>query len=183
MNRRLTSTTRPEIGLMNTLKSLAIITGVGFLTTPAFADDCSPISAAMIATAKTPHTATLTRVKDGKPVTGKIIQTKDDKFVEVDGKWHSMGDPPGDTSSIEAALKKAKITCRKLGTEQVEGQTTTVYTAHVENEGTVSDDKLWLGSNGLPVKVENLVEGRSYSTTFDYAHADAPADATPMRPK
>jgi hypothetical protein len=168
---------------MNTLKSLTIIAGVTILTTPAFADDCSPVGAAMIAAAKTPHTATITRFKNGKPVTGKMIQTKDDKFVEIDGKWRSMGDPPGDTSSIEAALKKAKVSCRKVGTEQVEGQATTVYTAHVENEGTVSDDKLWLGSNGLPVKVENLVEGQSYSTTFDYAHADAPADATPMRPK
>jgi hypothetical protein len=169
---------------MNTLNSPAIIAAaVMLLTSPAFADDCSPLSAAMIASAKTPHTSIITRVKDGKPTTDRMIQTRDDKFIQMDGKWRSMGVSPSDTNSIEAELKKAKMTCHKVGMEPVEGQVATAYTVHVENEGSVSDNKVWIGSNGLPLKVENVVEGRSYSTILDYEHADAPADATPMRPK
>ena len=67
--------------------------------------------------------------------------------------------------------------------EQVGRQAATLYTAHVENEDIVTDDKIWLGSNGLPLKVDKLVEGASYSTIYDYEHAEAPANATPMRPK
>jgi hypothetical protein len=168
---------------MNTVRSLATIAAVALFIAPAFADDCSPVSAAMVAAERTPHTSIVTRVKNGKPMTGRMIQTKDDKFIQIDGKWRSMGISPGDASSIEAELKKAKMTCHKVGVEQVDGQVTTVYKAHVENEDTVSDDKLWLGSNGLPLKVETMVEGQSYSTIFDYEHAEAPADATPMRPR
>jgi hypothetical protein len=169
---------------MNPIKPLAVIAAaVTLLMTPAFADDCLPVSTAMIGAATTPHTSIVTRVKNGKPVTDKMIQTKDDKFIQMNGEWRSMGIAPDDTAAIEAALKKAKMTCRKMGVEQVGGQAATLYTAHLENEDSVSDNKIWLGSNGLPLKVDNLVEGESNSAIFDYEHAEAPANAAPMRAK
>lgn len=60
---------------------------------------------------------------------------------------------------MEKGLGEAKIACQRLGTEQLEGKAVTVYAAHVEKEDSVSDNELWIGSNGLPLPVETVLEG------------------------
>jgi hypothetical protein len=148
---------------------------------PASADDCSPVKAAMITAANTPHTASVTREKNGKPVTNKIIQTSDNKYIEIEGKWRSFGPRLSEGGSVEDKLKTAKLTCAKIGPEQVGGQPATLYTAHMENDDIVSDNRIWLRSDGLPLRVDQTTEDQSYSTVFDYEHAEAPAVSTPVR--
>lgn len=163
--------------------ALPLMALAGLLATPAHADDCGPVFDAMAKAAKTPHTATITRLENGKPVTSKMIQTKDRKYIEVNGEWRWMAMPADLDHELEAMRENTKMTCQKLGSEEVNGQATTVYTAHVENEGSASDNELWLGANGLPVKIANTVEGKSFSSILDYKEVQAPADALPLRPQ
>lgn len=172
-----------ETCAMSLAKSaFALVALAGLLAPPALADDCGPVFDAMIKAAKTPHTATVTRTEDGKPVTSKMVQTNDRKYIEVNGQWRWIEMPADLDQELEAMRKNTKMTCQKLGSEEVNGQPTTVYTAHVENEGSVSDNELWLGAGGLPLKVRNTVEGKSFSSILDYKHVQAPANATPFHP-
>lgn len=150
------------------------------LTAPAYADDCSPVKQAMLAAANTPHTSTITRVEDGKTVTRRMIQTKDQRYVETKGQWRSMPVAPEDQAEREKSLDAAKLTCSRLGSETVNGVAATVYAVHIVNEDVTSDGKIWLGDRGLPLKVENASEGRNFTTTLDFDHADAPPDAQPL---
>ncbi len=166
-----------------TKSALTLMALAGLLATPALADDCGPVFDAMAKAAKTPHAATVTRMEDGKPVTSRMIQTRDRKYIEIHGQWRWMEMPADIDQEIEAMRKNTKMTCQKLGSEEVNGHATTVYSAHVENEGSVSDNELWLGSDGLPVKVRNTVDGKSFSSVLDYNHVEAPAGATQLRPQ
>jgi hypothetical protein len=71
----------------------------------------------MLQTVRTPHTITISRMKDGRPVTTKT------------------------------RMRKATRSS---------------------------------GSDGLPLKSETTHDGQTTVSTYDFAHADAPADATPL---
>ncbi|RAI54665.1 hypothetical protein [Roseicella frigidaeris] len=147
---------------------------------PAHADDCAPVKAAMLGALRTPHTAIITRQKDGKPSEIRMIQTRDSRYFEIRGQWRSVPLDADDLAEMEKGLDEAKIACRRLGAEQLEGKAVTVYAAHVEKEDSVSDNTLWIGSNGLPLRVETVLEGQTHSTLLDYGHADPPAGAAEL---
>jgi hypothetical protein len=150
------------------------------LACTARADDCAPVKAAMLATVEKPHTITINRFKDGKPVTNRMIQTKDAKYVEVKGKWHTLPISADDLHEMEKSFNETAFTCRQLGRDSVDGNSATVYMSHYKNEDTEGDAKLWIGSDGLPLKTESTIEGHVDTASYDFAHADAPADSTPM---
>ena len=134
----------------------------------------------MLQTIRTPYTATITRSKGGQPITSRMIQTKDAKYVEVKGKWRTLPLDQDDVQDMEESLDKSKLTCARVGEESVGGKTAAVYTIHVKNEDVDSSGKFWLGSDGLPLKSESTQEGVTVSSTYDFAHAEAPPDATPL---
>lgn len=174
----------PETVMMSLAKSaLALVALAGVLAPPALASDCGPVFDAMMKAAKTPHTATITRMENGKAVSSRMVQTNDRKYIEVNGEWRWIPMPANLDQQLKEMRENAKMTCQKLGSEEVNGQPTTVYTAHVENEGSASDNELWLGPDGLPVKVANKVKDKSFSSVLDYKHVQAPASATPLRPQ
>jgi hypothetical protein len=150
------------------------------LAFPARADDCSAVKAAMLATVKKPHTITINRIKDGKPVTNHMVQTKDAKYVEVNGKWRTLPVTMDDFQEMEKSFNETTFTCKQVGRDSVDGQTATIYTSHYNNEDTEGDAKLWIASDGLPLKSESSHDGQMTSSSYDFAHADAPADSTPM---
>jgi hypothetical protein len=150
------------------------------LTSPSWADDCAAVKAAMLATVRKPHTITINRIKDGKPLTNRMIQTRDAKYVEVNGKWHTLPVDADDLREMEKSFNETTFTCARVGRDSVDGKDATVYTSHYKNQDTEGDAKLWIGSDGLPLKSESNQEGHSSSSTYDFTHADAPADATPL---
>lgn len=159
---------------------------MGFLsiaaTAPAFADDCKPVTNSMIVTVKTPYKMTLTRTgRDGKPETNYLIQTPNAKYVQTGGRWITMPSSSQDLlDQLSATIKTAKMDCHRLGTEMVSGQSTAIYSMHVENQGTVSDSKVWLSSDHLPLKSEVVVNGTTVSSIYDYANVQPPLDAAPL---
>ncbi len=147
---------------------------------PARADDCAPVKTAMLQAVRTPHTITIGRMKDGKPVTNRMIQTKDARYVEVNGKWRILPFSEDDFREMEKSLSESALTCTRMGRDSIEGKTATLYQVHMKNEDTETDAKLWIGADGLPLKSESQHDGQVASSTYDFAHADAPADATPI---
>jgi hypothetical protein len=158
---------------------MAIVTAF-CLASPARADDCAPIKAAMLQAVRTPHTVTISRIKDGKPVTNQMIQTKDAKYIEVKGKWRTLPFSADDFRQMEKSLDESTLACVRVGRESVDGKAATAYTVHLKNEDVESDSKLWLGTDGLPLRSETSHDGEASSSTYDFTHADAPADATPL---
>jgi len=72
--------------------------------------------------------------------------------------------------------KAAKQTCEAAGDEAVNGKPAAVYTAHIENQGEVSDNKLWVSKDtGLPLKTEARMQEGTITQTFSYDGVVAPA--------
>lgn len=170
------------------LKKSWVLLGVAILgvcPASAFAAECTVVFASMMATAKTPYKSTINRPgKDGKPEIIHLIQTPTDKYVEMDGKWVSF--PVSSEEMIEKLndlLKEAKITCHLEGSSSVNGQPASIYTVHTEAGGNVSDNKIWISPENLPLKSETKIGDSEYISTYDYNDVQSPIDATPMGTK
>ena len=152
------------------------------LAAPAWADDCTQPTAALMVTAKTPYSETIVFPgPDGKMLTSHLVQTATSKYVERNGNWTSMPVSSADlVDTLNDEFKTAKWNCRRTGTEQVNGQQTTVYTVHVENGGAVTDSTLWISAQNRQLKSEMTVNGKHFSATFDYEHVQPPAGAKPL---
>src|SRR5262249_11707432 len=102
------------------------------------------------------------------------------KYVERNGIWTSLAISSADlVDTLNKMLKTAKITCKRTGTEQVDGQSTTIYSVHIENEGTVTDSKVWISDQNRQLKSETTSGRNHFSSTFDYDHAQPPEGAKP----
>jgi hypothetical protein len=159
-----------------------IFLGAGVLVVsaaPAWADDCTQPTAAMMVSAKTPYTETVVSSSpDGKTVTSHIVQTATIKYVERTGGWTALPiSSPDLVDSLNRMLKTAKITCKRTGTELVNGQPATVYTVHLENQGVVSDSTLWISAQNRELKSDTTVNGKHFGETFDYDDVQPPAGA------
>jgi len=148
----------------------------------ASADDCAPVIDAMVGMAKTPHASTATQVEGGSERTLRMVQTSDARYVERDGGWRRLSAATDEGARVQKALNEAKLSCRQTGSEDVDGVNAALYAVHLENEDTVSDSRLWLGPNGLPLKIESAVADRRTTTVLDYDHVTAPEGAAPPAP-
>ena len=167
------------IGMSRTVLGAAIVV---VLAAPAWADDCAQPTAAMMVSAKTPYSETIVFPgPGGKIVTSHIVQTATIKYVERNGKWTSLPVSSADlVGTLNDLLKTAKMTCRRTGTDRVDGQQTTVYTVRMENEGVVTDSTLWISAQNRQLKSETTVGGKHYTSTLDYDHVHPPAGAKPV---
>lgn len=159
-----------------------VAAAAAFSAAPALADDCSTLMNVMIAQTQQHYSATIAlEVPGQKPQTTKTVYINDTVFTQMDGKWRSMAMPAKETQDmIRNAAKTAKETCHVQGNDSVNGQAAKLYVAHVENRGSVSDNKLWV-ANGKVLKTEVQIQGGPHMVTvFDYANVTAPAGATPL---
>lgn len=154
------------------------------IATQAFgaADDCAPVSAAMMAAASLPYSETVTTADaGGKPTTSHIVQTATTKYVERNGQWTSLPISSADLmDELKEKLKTSKMTCKRGGTEAVNGQPATIYVVHDVTDGDVSDGTLWISAQNRELKGDMNVGGRHFITLFDYDHVQAPAGAKPI---
>jgi hypothetical protein len=148
------------------------------LTAPALADDCATVKSAMLNSGHTPHSVIVTRTDgQGKRTVTRQVQTVDNKYVQTpDGKWHAMNIAMKDLDDDLSGL----LTCRRSGSDSVSGEVTAVYEVHMNLEGEVTDQKMWVSSKNMVLKSEGTVEGAHYTTDYDFAHVTPPANAIPM---
>ncbi len=168
------------IGMNRTVLAAAVLV---VSAAPAWADDCTQFTAALMVSAKTPYSETIVSPgPGGKMVTSHMVQTATTKYVErSDGGWTALPISSADmVASLNDDLKKWKMTCKRTGTEQVNGQQTTVYTVHVEKEGTVTDGTLWISAQNRQLKSDMKGGGPHFTATFDYDHVQPPAGAKPV---
>ncbi len=155
---------------------------LAFISMPAWANDCAAVDAAMNGAATTPYSSVITRTDaQGHLVTSHMVQTATTKYVETHGKWVAMNISSKDLlDHLGEERKTAKMTCVGAGSEDVDGQSAAVYHVHIENDGTTSDNKLWISGENRLLKSESTVGGKQYSVSYDYAHIDPPKDAKPL---
>jgi hypothetical protein len=162
------------------IENSRVLSGLAFavLTAPALADDCTTVKSAMLNTGHMPHSlVTTTTDGRGKKTVTRQVQTVDNKYVQTaDGKWYAMNiaikDLNNDLSGIQA--------CRRSGSEGVSGESTAVYDVHLNLEGTISDNRIWVSAKNLILKSENVIAGTHYTTEYDFGHVTPPANAMPM---
>ena len=148
--------------------------------TPAWADDCTQPTAALMLSAKTPYRETIVSPgPDGKLVTSQIVQTATTKYVEQNGRWTSLAVSSSDlVHAFNEMLKTGKMTCKRIGTEQINGQLTTKYMVRIETGSIVTDNTLWISAQNRQLKADTRVNGKQYAVTFDYDHVQPPAGAS-----
>ncbi len=162
---------------IDTPRSLVALAFTVF-TTPTLADDCATVKSAMLNSGHTPHSVILTRT-DGqaKKTVTRQVQTLDNKYVQTaDGKWYAMNIAIKDLNDDLSGL----LTCRRSGSDSVSGEVTAVYEVHMNLEGQVSDQKLWVSSKNMVLKSEGTFAGSHYITEYDFVHVTPPANALPM---
>ena len=145
---------------------------------PVLSADCDAAKSAMLLTARTPASLTITKTDaHGKKTVSRMVRTANVKYVQAaSGKWYAMNISEKDLDY--AGFATAKYACHRSGGDAVNGEPAAVYAVHVENDGTVSDSKIWVNSKNLIVKSELSGEGGTiYSTVSDYAHVTVPANA------
>jgi hypothetical protein len=173
-----------EASEMTLDKALLVgLAAFGLLLDRAAAADCDAVLAAMINTAKTPYASTTNvsgAAAQGTPMTVHIVQTPTAKYVDRAGKWFRL-DISSQTliDNLNEKAKAAKMNCASLGSQQLDGQSVNVYTAHDEQDGTVSDGKLYVSAQKRLAKVEATVDGRHSITTYDYDNVRVPASSEP----
>lgn len=146
----------------------------------AYADDCAPVMAATRAAAMKPYSSTITITeKGGQPRTSHAVMTGAKMYVQVDGAWHGV--PMGTKEllqEIDDNAKTAKTSCVRKGEEAVNGQPATMWSAHVVNKGNTSDNTIWIGRSGLPLKSLSLLSGGAVVVSvMDYDHYAVPPGA------
>ncbi len=104
-------------------------------------------------------------------------------YLMVRGKWTRSRLTPGDlVKDKDEGASTAKNTCRYLRDEAVNGEATSVYSSHVDNEAGKVDSTIWISkSKGLPLREDIDMDvggsmGKSHkSIHFDYVNVHPPA--------
>jgi hypothetical protein len=164
-----------------------VATAATFFALPALADDCASMLNTMVAHVGTPYSATMvTQTPGAAAKTMKTVSAGGMMYVQMPDGWKSMAMDPKETADMmRKAAATAKETCHRAGDEMMGGEMSAVYIAHVENQGNVSDNKVWISkSRNLVMKTDvQMKSGDHISMTFDYAHVTPPAGAKPVGAK
>jgi hypothetical protein len=157
-----------------TFRSLLALAFV-VLASPALADDCATIKSAALHSGHSPHSLLITKTDgQGKKTVTRQVQTVDNKYVQMpNGKWFAMNIAIKDLNNDLSGI----LTCRRSGSDSVNGESTTVYEVHMNLEGQSTDNKYWVSSKNLILKSETVMEGAHYTNDYDFAHVTAPSNA------
>jgi hypothetical protein len=144
----------------------------------ASADDCGVAWGAMRAGIQKPYASTITITRaGGKPETSHAVMMGDKMYVEVQGAWHTV--PMTSTemlADMDQKRKTTKASCQRVGDEIMGGQPSTIYAVHSDNEGKVSDNKIWVSKAlGMPVKTESHIGDMVLVSVMDYSNVHTPA--------
>ena len=148
---------------------------------------CKNFASAMIKQAVTPYHAymsTTAGYNQGKTEQSEVISTADAMYVQVHGKWRRS---PFTAQKVKDMQKEAadsvsrNYTCTRIGSESLNGVSTTRYHVKGRNEAGEIVEDIWLASNGLVQRVDMDMDvgggamGKSHSTMrYEYGNVQAP---------
>lgn len=140
------------------------------------AEDCAT---AVWNSGTTPVSTTTTQVDSkGKTSISRTVQTMTDKYIQTEnGQWHSVSISMKDLIDDR---KSTKVTCRRIGSDTVNGVPTITYDVREENEDATVEGKIWTSRENRVLKFEGGAEGVRFTTMYDYAHVTPPAGAMPL---
>jgi hypothetical protein len=89
--------------------------------------------------------------------------------------------PVSVTSTTTDTQGKQKVTRTvQTGTDSVNGEPAAVYEVHMDDNGTIVEQKIWVSSKNLILKADGSVNGVRYSSVYDFSHVTPPANSTAM---
>jgi hypothetical protein len=144
------------------------------------ADDpsCKTVFDAFMKQNETPFHETITT--NGRPF--EKIATTTAIYTGHGGHWTSIPATPQDRIEITRETGASMSNCKPLRQETVDGQSATVYAAHMQTKSppSITDSQIWIGaSSGLPLQSESDAVGGGrkmhLSNHFTYANVQAPA--------
>jgi hypothetical protein len=146
--------------------------------TPALAArpvDCAPITAAFLTTARTPGTIHSEGIGGHNP--GALVFTGTRLYVQNHNGWTvSARTPAQREEEARQNLRGATLSCVRLTDERISGKPAFVYRIKIDNHGIPSDLVVWIGTQGLLLRLEDqsgnvpLVDNR-----YDYAAVRPPS--------
>jgi hypothetical protein len=160
----------------------AVAVGARSLAPPTIDPACKPVFDANDKTLDTPnHLYQEQTDAHGKKSTGELITVNGERYLLMDGKWSKSGMTVAESKKqSEENKKNAKVvTCKRVGSESVNGQAATVYTEHTETEDSKSDGKIWISSSGVILKTEIDLDPGSddrvhMTIRYEYGNVKAP---------
>jgi len=149
---------------------------------PAADASCKPVFDANDKTLDTPnHLYQEQTDARGKKRTGELITINGERYLLMDGKWSKSRMTVAETKAqSEENKKNAKVvTCKRIGSDSVNGQAATVYTEHTETEDSKSDGKIWISGSGVILKTEIDLDPGSddkvhMTMRYEYGNVKAP---------
>ena len=120
----------------------------------------------------------------GKTRSNELIYLNNKMYIMVGGKWSVSKATPADMAASQKEARKEQqlgMTCSVVRDEVVNGEATTLYSAHRKTEDGTTDAQFWVSkSKGAPVKAEMDMDdgagGRMHrSLRYEYTNVQAPA--------
>lgn len=167
-------------GIRAGLAGGVLLTAAAFPVSGANADPiCDTIIASMVKQAGKPFSSTLTMKSPFGQRVMKSVNTGTKLYLNIQGGWQVVTfDAKQQAAAIRKNAAAVKQTCRKLPDDKVNGEPANVFTAHVDNKGALSENKIWISkASGLPLKTEISFKGQTMSTLHDYKHVQPPPGA------
>lgn len=172
----MTRMTRPIV-------SLALVVALACAAAHAQTGACKPLADAMILLASTPNHQHIVETPAYKHGTSEseVIETGTTRHLRVNGKWRSHPyDARAEAAEIGNAMQASKATCTKGGASDSDGRTATLFRVHNQSEDAVTDQQIWIGASGLPLRqiIDTDVGGTLGKSRreirYDYADVQPP---------
>lgn len=131
------------------------------------------------------YSAETSAATGGKPRNSELVYLNDKTYIQVAGKWRISPQTPQKMIEVRKeteAEEEKTMTCKAVRDELVNGEASTLYTAHQQNPDEKSDSQIWISkSRGVPLKLEMDMDvggaaGKSHRTMrYEYTNVQAPA--------
>ena len=149
---------------------------------PAVDPACKPVFDANDKTLDTPNHAYMEQTEaGGKKVASELVTINGQRYLMMNGKWSKSLMTVAATKAQEEENKKnAKVvSCKRVGSDSVNGQAATVYTQHSETEDSKADGKVWISNSGVNLKTEIDLDSGDPATVhisirYEYGNVKAP---------
>jgi hypothetical protein len=148
----------------------------------AFASDpCQVVMTATRAVLQHDHATqmTLPVMASGTSRQAQSVQVGGKTYIQVDNVWTvSRMSVADELQTVNDEAKTAQTTCKAAGADVINGQPVSIYDAHVVNQGSTSDNRLWISvASGLPLKIETHLDTGGVSTQLiRYDNVTTPAN-------
>jgi hypothetical protein len=112
----------------------------------------------------------------------EVIYLNGKTYLQIAGKWRVSPQTPQQMQEIrKQAEAGAKVTCKMVREESVNGEAAVLYSSHQETEGAKIDSQVWVSkARRVPLKIESDSDvggagGKVHRTMrYEYNNVQAP---------